>query len=57
MKPSSQKIVKCRLNSQLLPNFGDAQLDQITQQYTLKWFDHYSLVAPGGTNEALKLLR
>ena len=45
------------LRSQLLPAFGAYPLHRISPQDVHRWFDQYSATAPGGANQALRLLR
>ena len=56
-KPSTRKGASASLVRQLVPAFGSTPLDRITRNQVLRWFDAYSLTAPGGANHALKLLR
>ena len=45
------------LTRQLLPVFGDQPIDSIERTAVNRWFDSYSMTAPGGANKALGLLR
>ena len=56
-RPSSRKGIDSRLSRQLLPTFGKLRLDQIVAIDVNRWFDRYSVTAPGGANHALGLLR
>ena len=56
-KPSSQRTIKRRLTTQLLPAFAALPLDRIGRRAVTAWFDHYSRTAPGGANHALGTLR
>ena len=56
-KPSTQRGVRWLLSARLLPAFGSLPLDRIDRADVIRWFDEYSLTAPGGANHALKLLR
>jgi len=44
------------LRARLLPAFGSLPLDRITPAAVTRWFDAYSLTAPGGANQVLGLL-
>ncbi len=46
-----------RLETQLLPAFGSLRLDRIRRRDVERWFDAYSVTAPGGANGALQVLR
>ena len=56
-KPSTRKNTTLLLNARLLPAFGSLPLDRITRAGVTRWFDEYSLSAPGGANRTLDLLR
>ena len=56
-KPSTRKNATLLLNARLLPAFGSLPLDRITRACVTRWFDDYSLTAPGGANRTLDLLR
>ena len=56
-KPSTRKGACASLVRQIVPALGSTPLDRITRNQVLRWFDAYSLTAPGGANHALKLLR
>ena len=56
-KPSTQKAERWALKARLLPAFGSRPLDRITRAHVTRWFDEYSLTAPGGANHAMDLLR
>ncbi|MDE0522096.1 MAG: tyrosine-type recombinase/integrase [Boseongicola sp.] len=56
-KPSTIKTDGSLLRTQLLPAFGATRLDRITRAGVERWFDGYSLTAPGGANRALDVLR
>ena len=45
------------LKARLLPSFGSLRLDQITTAKVHRWFDDYSMTAPGGANFCLQILR
>ena len=55
-KPSTRKDAAGLVNARLLPTFGSLPLDRITRAGVTRWFDEYSLTAPGGANRALNLL-
>ena len=55
--PSRRRHVERRLETQLLPSFGSLRLDRIRRRDVERWFDAYSVTAPGGANEALQVLR
>ena len=55
-KPSTQKSERWALRARLLPAFGSLPLDRITPAAVTRWFDEYSLTAPGGANQVLGLL-
>ena len=54
---SRRKYVERRLETQLLPAFGSLRLDRIRRRHVERWFDTYSVTAPGGANAALQVLR
>ena len=56
-KPSARRSTDVYLRSQLLPAFGAYPLHRISSQDVHRWFDRYSATAPGGANQALRLLR
>ena len=56
-KPSTRKAAARVVAARLLPAFGSLPLDRITHAGVTRWFDEYSLTAPGGANNALSLLR
>ena len=56
-KPSTQRMMRSGLKSQLLPNFATVRLDRISRVMVVRWFDAYSATAPGGANRVLDLLR
>ena len=56
-KPSARHATTLVLNARLLPAFGTLPLDRITRAGVTRWFDDYSLIAPGGANRTLDLLR
>ena len=56
-KPATADARDKHLQRQLLPAFGARRLDRITSAMVHRWFDHYSITAPGGANECLKLVR
>ena len=56
-KPSTRNAATLALNARLLPAFGPRPLDRITRAGVTRWFDEYSLTAPGGANRTLDLLR
>ena len=56
-KPSTRNGATLVLNARLLPAFGSLPLDRITRAGVIRWFDDYSLTAPGGANRTLDLLR
>ena len=45
------------LRNQLLPEFGNKQLDQIKSAEIHNWFERYSMTAPGGANRTLDILK
>ena len=55
-KPSTRKGVRSVLDRQLLPAFGSKPLDRIAPAHIGRWFDRFSLTAPGNANHALDLL-
>ena len=56
-KPSFRRSVDHMLTRQLLPVFGDQPIDSVERTAVNRWFDSYSMTAPGGANKALGLLR
>ena len=56
-KPSTRKTMASVVSARLLPAFGPLPLDRIDRSGVTRWFDEYSRTAPGGANNALKLLR
>ena len=54
---SSRKSINSMLARTLLPAFGNLRLDHIVAVDINRWFDRYSVTAPGGANHALALLR
>ena len=56
-RPSTRQRVESALRTQLLPQFGDARLDQIGPGSVHRWFDRYSRTAPAGANRTLDVLR
>ncbi len=56
-KSSFRRNVDHILRRQLLPAFGDQSIDSIERTAVNRWFDSYSMTAPGGANKALGLLR
>ncbi len=56
-KPTTVKGRESVLARQLLPGFGPMRLDRITRRDVQDWFDGYSESAPGGANDALRVLR
>ena len=56
-KPSTRKAAARVVAARLLPTFGSLPLDRITRAGVTRWFDEYSMTAPGGANHALSLLR
>ena len=55
-KPSTQETVRLAISARLLPAFGSLPLDRIDRARVTRWFDEYSLSAPGGANRTLDLL-
>lgn len=55
-KPSTQRTYRNLLQNQLVPNFGNMQLDTITREAVADWFDRFSQTAPGNANRGLILL-
>ena len=56
-KPSTRSGIVWLLETRLLPKFGTLPLDRITRVEVVRWFDDYSLTAPGGANWALSSLQ
>ena len=56
-KPSTRKTMASVVSTRLLPAVGPLPLDRIDRASVSRWFDEYSRTAPGGANNALKLLR
>ena len=56
-KPSTRKRMDSALRTQLIPTFGCRRLDRIDRGAVHSWFDRYSMVAPGGANRTLDVLR
>ena len=56
-KPSTRTSKDWALNNQLLPVFGDLPLDRIDRPSVIRWFEGYSVRAPGGANSALLVFR
>ena len=56
-KPSTRRRAAGALRTQLLPAFGRLPLDRIDPAAVHRWFDRYSLAAPGGANRTLDVLR
>ena len=56
-KPATAKSRDRVLANRLLPGFASLRLDRITRQGVQQWFDAYSRHAPGGANNALRILR
>ena len=56
-KPSTRRGVEWCLRARLLPAFGTTPLIRITPNAVHRWFDRISGTAPGGANNALRLLR
>ena len=56
-KSSFRRSIDHILTRQLLPVFGDQPIDSIERTAVNRWFDSYSMTAPGGANKALSLLR
>ena len=54
---SRRRHVGRRLETQLLPAFGHLRLNRIRRRDIERWFDAYSVTAPGGANAALQILR
>lgn len=52
-RPSTLKILRVYLDSQLLPAFGASRVDRITTPEVAAWFHRYSRYCPGGANQAL----
>lgn len=55
--PSTQRSMRSALKSRLLPAFGAERIDRLCRVTVGRWFDAYSLTAPGGANRALDVLR
>lgn len=56
-KASTRARTDSALQTQLLPEFGIKQLDQISVIEIHTWFERYSLIAPGGANRTLDILK
>ena len=56
-KPSTRARMDSALQTQLLPVFGEQDLDRIRRTDVHLWFDAYSATAPGGANRTLDVLR
>ncbi len=56
-KPSTQQSLRSHLKRQLLPIFGHRRLNRITHVAVVRWFEKYSMTAPGNANHALDALR
>ena len=56
-KPSTVLRQDRCLQTRLLQAFGTLRLDQITTVKVHRWFDDYSMTAPGGANYCLQVLR
>lgn len=56
LKSSTQKRTESAMNNQLLPNFGQTQLQLISPDMISDWFDEYSKTSPGGANRVLDVL-
>ena len=56
-RPSTQRSVRVRLESRILPAFGSKRLDRISPAAVRRWFDRHSRTAPGSANEGLGILR
>ncbi len=56
-KPSTQQSLRSHLKRQLLPVFGHRRLDRIAHVAVVRWFEKYSVTAPGNANHALDALR
>ena len=56
-KPSTQRSLRSHLKRQLLPVFGHRRLDRIMHIAVVRWFENYSVTAPGNANHALDALR
>ena len=55
-KSSFRRSIDHILTRQLLPVFGGQPIDSIERTAVNRWFDSYSMTAPGGANKALSLL-
>ena len=55
-KPSTRRDANRIIEARLLPNFGRLPLDRIARTEVNRWFDEYSLTAPGAANHVLNLL-
>ena len=56
-KPSTKQVTERVLKGRLLPTFGAVHLDRISHVMVLRWFEAYSMTAPGGANRVLDVLR
>ncbi|MCY3629605.1 MAG: tyrosine-type recombinase/integrase [Bacteroidota bacterium] len=56
-KASTRARADSALQTQLLPEFGIKQLNQISVTEIYAWFERYSLTAPGGANRTLDILK
>ncbi|EBA02740.1 site-specific recombinase, phage integrase family protein [Rhodobacterales bacterium HTCC2150] len=52
-KPSSVGPFRAYVETQLLPNFGNQSIGEITHAHVAAWFHAYSRQRPGGANQAL----
>ena len=55
-KPSTRRDANRVIEARLLPAFGPLPLDRIASADVHRWFDKYSLTAPGAANHVLNLL-
>ena len=55
-KPSTRRDANRVIEVRLLPAFGRLPLDRIARTDVNRWFDEYSLTAPGAANHVLNLL-
>ncbi len=50
------KSYRTYIRSQLIPNFGDLAITDLSTPRVAHWFHSYSSTRPGGANEAIKIL-
>lgn len=55
-KPQGLYTYRSYVRRELMPAFAGKQIDTITRQDVVRWFERYSARAPGGANRALGIL-